>query len=72
MHDIVTGAKTVDEARDYYATEFIDYRRKKPTPYMDGLRFSLGDTNAGDPDIRALSDEELERAKREGRSGSAG
>ena len=40
MHDIVTGAKTVQEARDYYAKEFGDYRRKKPTPYMEGLRFS--------------------------------
>src|SRR5699024_940605 len=33
MHDIVTGAKTVQEARDYYAREFADYRRRKPTPY---------------------------------------
>jgi hypothetical protein len=31
MHDIVTGARTPDEARDYYAKEFIDFRRKKPT-----------------------------------------
>jgi hypothetical protein len=32
MHDIVTGAKSVAEAR-YYGQEFLDYRRKKPTPY---------------------------------------
>jgi hypothetical protein len=40
MHDIVTGAKTPKEARDYYAKEFADYRRKKPTPYMEKLRFT--------------------------------
>jgi hypothetical protein len=27
MHDIVAGAKTVPEARDYYAKEVLDYRR---------------------------------------------
>ncbi|MGZ5257789.1 MAG: hypothetical protein ACXWC0_09150, partial [Burkholderiales bacterium] len=34
MHDIVTGAKSVQEARSYYGKEVLDYRRKKPTPYM--------------------------------------
>ena len=29
MHDIVTGAKTAQDARAYYAKEFADYRRKK-------------------------------------------
>ncbi|MBP2233986.1 hypothetical protein J2Z31_000476 [Sinorhizobium kostiense] len=66
MHDIVTGARSVDEARDYYAKEFADYRRKKPTPYMEGLRFVPADASAADPDTRLLSDEDLEEAKREG------
>jgi hypothetical protein len=66
MHDIVKGAKTVREARDYYAKEFADYRRKKPTPYMDGLSFSPGDASAADPDERTLSDQELEQAAAEG------
>ena len=35
MHDIVTGAKSVQEARNSYAKEFADYRRKRPTPYME-------------------------------------
>jgi len=38
VHEIVTGSKTVQEARDYYAKEFLDYRRKQPTPYMPGTR----------------------------------
>lgn len=65
MHDIVTDAKTVQEARDHYAKEFADFRRKEPTPYMEGLRFRPG-TDTADPDERVLSDEDLERAVREG------
>jgi hypothetical protein len=67
MHDIVTGAKTVQEARDYYAKEFADYRRKKPTPYMEGLRFTRPAGNTADPDQRMLSDEDLKRAEEEGK-----
>jgi hypothetical protein len=37
-HEIVTGARTVQEARDYYAKEFLGPRRKQLTPYMEGLR----------------------------------
>lgn len=66
MHDIVTGAKSVQEARDYYAKEFADYRRKKPTPYMEKLRFEPASGGTADPDVRVLSDEQLEQAKKEG------
>jgi hypothetical protein len=68
MHDIVTGAKNVEQARGYYAKEFADYRRKKPTPYMQGLRFAPAKANAADPDTRVLSDEDLEEARKEGES----
>lgn len=67
MHDIVTGAKTVQQARDYYAQEFLDYRRRKPTPYMSGLKFAPAG-NAADPDVAVLSDEDLKRAKEEGKA----
>lgn len=69
MHDIVTGTRTVDEARDYYAKEFIDFRRKKPTPYMDGLRFNTS-RRAIDPDVRVISDQQLTAAKAEGEMSS--
>lgn len=65
LHDIVTGAKTVEEARAYYGKEFLDYRRKKPTPYMDGLQFAMADVNTADPDQPILSEEEI-KAAREG------
>ena len=65
MHDIVSGTKTVAEARSYYGKEFADYRRGKPTPYMERLRFTGGAATA-DPDERILSEAELERAAQEG------
>ncbi|MGE3280039.1 MAG: hypothetical protein AB7O13_03380 [Alphaproteobacteria bacterium] len=73
MHDIVTGTKTVQQARNYYAKEFADYRRKKPTPYMQGLHFTpCGEDNARDPDVRLLSDADLEAAIREGEGAVSG
>ena len=66
MHDIVTGAKDVGQARDYYVKEFLDYRRKKPTPYMDGLQFTPPTGQSADTDERAITDAQLERAKAEG------
>lgn len=69
MHDIVTGTTTVPQAREYYAKEFADYRRKKPTPYMQGLRFRPdAEDGARDPDVRLLSDADLEAAKKEGQT----
>jgi hypothetical protein len=65
MNDVVTGAKSTSEARDYYAKEFLDFRRGQPTPYMDELRFEPG-TGTADPDERILSDADLERAVQEG------
>lgn len=67
MHDIVTGAKSIDEARSYYAKEFADYRRKEPTPYMMQLRFSPAAQAVGDPDTALLSDAELKQAANEGK-----
>ena len=62
MHDIVTGARDVQQARDYYAHEFLGYRKKEPTPYMDGLRFTPTAGGTPDPDSRVLTDEQLQAA----------
>jgi hypothetical protein len=71
MHDIVTGAKNSEQAREYYAKEFLDYRRKQPTPYMDKLRFTPGNGSAADPDQRVLSDDDLEQAQQEGQQSAS-
>lgn len=68
MHDIVTGAKSVREARNYYTKEFADYRRKEPTPYIERLQFTPSDRSVADPDVRVLSDEELKGAAKEGKA----
>jgi len=70
MHDIVTGQKSVADARQYYATEFLDARRQQPTPYMDKLRFTPGERTA-DPDRRVLSDEDLQQAQQDGEQRSS-
>ena len=57
--------KSVTEARQYYAEEFLNYRHKQPTPYMDRLRVPTGGDTT-DIDERALSDEDLEEAARAG------
>jgi hypothetical protein len=67
MHDVVTGTRDVDDAREYYAKEFADHRRKKPTPYMEELKFTPTRSETADPDERLLSDADLEEAKAEGR-----
>ncbi len=66
MHDIVTGERTVQAARDYYAKEFLDARRKQPTPYMEKLRFTGAGKSAADPDERIISDEQLNEAEEAG------
>ncbi len=71
MHDIVTGEKTVDESRAYYAKEFLDARRKQPTPYMEKLRFPSAVKSAADSDERVLSDEQLNEAETAGKATSA-
>lgn len=65
MRDMVTGKKTVQEARDYYAKEFLDYRRKLPTPYMNELSFH-SQSDSGDPDQRVISEADLKQARKEG------
>jgi hypothetical protein len=60
--EIVRGQKTVEEAREYYATEFVNAKRGGPTPYMDSLRFTPK-VETGDPDESVLTREELDEAQ---------
>jgi hypothetical protein len=66
MHDIVTDVRTPEEARQYYAHEFLDHRRQQPTPYMDGLRFTPARGGSADADERVVSDDDLRRAVEQG------
>lgn len=59
--DVIDDEKTVEEARDYYAREFLAYRRNEPTPYMEGLKFEPEE--GPDLDERMISDAQLEEAQ---------
>lgn len=72
MHDIATNAKNIQQAREYYALEFLNARRKQPTPYMEKLHFMPAQGAAADPDTRLLTDEALQQAVEEGKRNSAG
>jgi len=65
-HDIIEGKKTVQDAREYYAHEFLAYRKKEPTPYMEALEFEPNGDR--DPDQRLLSDEQLKEAVQAGKA----
>ncbi len=49
-HDVATGKKTVQQARDYYVKAVKDFMKGQKDIYVQGLQFSPG-TNTGDPDV---------------------
>lgn len=49
--------------------QFLDFRRKKPTPYMERLRFKPDSRKPADLDVRVLSDQDLEQAANEAKRG---
>lgn len=57
-HDIILGKTTIEEARKTYVDTMVDYRAKKPTPYMDALQFPEQKAT-GDPDVELITPEEL-------------
>jgi hypothetical protein len=50
MHEIVTGRRTVDEARQVYAENAAAYTMGRPAPYTERLQFALPNEQTGDPD----------------------
>lgn len=50
-HDIITGKKTVEEARDYYAKTATKFKEgNKADTYVQGLQFSVRQDETGDRD----------------------
>jgi hypothetical protein len=66
-HDIITGKKDGDEAREAHVQALKDFRAGKPTPYMDRLQFEPHD-DAADPDEEMVTREELEAIKEQARA----
>ena len=49
-HDVATGGKTVQEARDYYTRAVIDFVKGEMDPYVQKLQFDVPKGGTGDPD----------------------
>jgi hypothetical protein len=50
MHEIVTGKKTVEEARKTYSENTAAYVTNRPAPYAEGLRFEPPQGETADKD----------------------
>jgi hypothetical protein len=61
-HDVVTGAKSVDQAREYYARAIMDLKMGKKDPYVQKLQFSPQQRTA-DADRPAPMRQAMEKPK---------
>jgi hypothetical protein len=52
-HDIVTGTRTVLEARDEYTRLYRAYKKGEKPPYTQGFQFPRTDGDTRDPDTGA-------------------
>lgn len=59
VHDIVTGRRTVEEARDYHVEEVLNAKRGQPTPYREELLVPP-QTDTKDPGEQILTAQELQ------------
>lgn len=62
MHEIVTGQKTVDQAREAYAAQMSAYMIGRPAPYAERLLFEPPTGETMDPD-RAVLEPQMEQIK---------
>ncbi len=50
MHEIVTGARTAEDARAFYSETLSAYCLGEPAPHCEGFLFALPKRGSGDPD----------------------
>lgn len=55
MHDIVTGARSLDEARAVYAENMAAYAMGRPAPYAERLLFRVPQQGTEDPDTSNMA-----------------
>lgn len=66
MHEIVSGQKTVEEAREAYAEQMSAFMMGRPAPYAERLLFEPPSGGTGDPDeavIAPMAEQMKEKAK---------
>lgn len=49
-HDVATGARTVEEAREFYAETAMAFMEGESDPYVEGFVFEVPEGGTGDPD----------------------
>lgn len=49
-HDVVTGKRTVEQARDYYAKTAMKFKQGGTDPYLQGLQFDVQSGMTNDRD----------------------
>lgn len=54
-HDIITGKRTVKEARTEYTEQAIAFMMGKPAPYTEGLNFETTSEETADPDEQVVT-----------------
>ena len=53
-HEIITGKRSVDEARAFYAESMMTLMKEgKPNEHQTGFRFQVASANQGDKDMPA-------------------
>jgi hypothetical protein len=62
-HDIVTGKRTVEEARRFYAETAMGFMMNESSPYTNGLQFEASSGTA-DPDETMMTPMMKEMAKK--------
>ncbi len=75
MHEIVTGRRTVDEARHAYAEQMSAFMLGRPAPYAEKLLFDPPKGGTMDPDEGLIAPHMLNQVKEKAKdifSGGAG
>ena len=67
MHDIVTGKRNVEEARQFYAETAVAFMMNRPAPYTERLQFEVPTGDTADLDevmiAEAMMHQTVEKAK---------
>jgi len=61
MHEVVTGERTPEEARDFIAKELVEYLMGRPAPYCENFQFGLPQGDQWDADVAVVQDPALNR-----------
>lgn len=69
MHEIVTGIRTPQEARDFAKKEIAAFLMDRPAPYAEHFQFDLPTGVQWDPDHVAAADELLKQAVKKAADG---